>query len=44
MEHMKRKLLLIAGLMFAVTTLSGCIIDPDPGYHHHDWWGWHHHD
>lgn len=41
---MKRKLLLIAGLLVAATTLSGCIVEPGPGYYHHGWWGWHYHD
>jgi hypothetical protein len=42
MEHMKQKLLLIAGLILAAATLSGCVIEPGYGYHHHGWWGWHH--
>ena len=40
---MKQMLLLIAGLMFAATALSGCVIEPY-GYRHHGGWGWHHHD
>ncbi|MDR3538111.1 MAG: hypothetical protein P4L71_16580 [Acetobacteraceae bacterium] len=38
---MPRSLLLLVGLLFATTMLSGCVIE-EPG--HHGWgWGWHHH-
>lgn len=40
---MARNVLLLIGLMFAATMLSGCVIEPAPGYYHHGWWGWHHH-
>jgi hypothetical protein len=38
---MSRTLMLLAGLLFATTMLSGCIVE-EPGHPH--WWGWHHHD
>jgi hypothetical protein len=37
---MPRKFLLIVGLLFATTMLSGCVIE-EPG---HWGWGWHHHE
>ena len=36
---MARTVLLVIGLLFASTMLSGCVIEP--GYHH-GWGGWHH--
>jgi hypothetical protein len=37
---MTRSLLLIVGLLFATTMLTGCVVEP--GYYHHGGWGWHH--
>jgi hypothetical protein len=36
-----RALILFAGLIFAATMVSGCVIEA-PGHYH--WWGWHHGD
>jgi hypothetical protein len=40
---MSRTMLLIVGLMLAVTTLTGCVYDPgwhhDRDWYHHDWDG-----
>jgi hypothetical protein len=36
---MRRSLMLIAGLLLATSTLSGCVIEAPGRYH---WWGWHH--
>lgn len=40
---MARSILLLAGLLFATTLLSGCVIE-EPGYYHPHWGWWHHHD
>ena len=37
---MARSLLLLVGLLFAMTLLSGCVVEA-PWYHHHGG-GWHH--
>jgi len=37
---MARSLLLLAGLLFAMPMLTGCVVEPD--YYHHESWGWHH--
>jgi hypothetical protein len=40
---MTRTLVLLVGLLFATTMLSGCVVEPvGPGYYHHGWDGWHH--
>lgn len=39
---MPRSLLLLVGLLFAATMLSGCIVE-GPGAYRGGGWGWHHH-
>ena len=41
---MARTLMLIAGLMIAAATLSGCVVVPAPGYYPYGGAGWHHGD
>jgi hypothetical protein len=40
---MARSLVLLVGLLFATTMLTGCAVEPGyGGYYHHGWGGWHH--